>query len=361
MTRSISFVEVGRVVVLGLLLGGCPSPEGGFASGEAPPADDDDTVGRAWIECPDGGCGLDLNVVEASGLPAPCADVGCVEDYLAFAAANPGVSVDPDVLEAQILAAMQDDSVPAPPLGDDLRGDLRLATDTAFLFEGLDERLLEVEEVARVETDWGREEHLVVRDPYVGSMAMVLLRPNGAGPFPGLVAAPGHGEEWHDMRDAHFGDELADASWAVLILDSRASGADEHETLVTRELLAAGRSFLGVRVYEQLLARKILRWRSEVHPDYIGVWGHSGGAVVANLTVWIEDRFAALISDLDGEYLNAQEGGPWLDETSLRMHLWYPAINDHPAVPVPAYRDAYGYPAGSLPMRQFLRSDVLGL
>jgi hypothetical protein len=344
---------------------GCGVEPSGFAEGTAPvDDDDDDAVGRDWIECPAGGCGLDVNVLERDGLPAPCADEGCTAEYLVFAlaAAEYGEPVDPGVLHDQLFTLARSGDVPTPPelVGDELRAELLDATDVAFLFNGVDERILDIEQTDQVETDWGREEHLVVRDPWIGSMRMVLLRPNGSGPFPGLVAVPGHGDDWWDMRDAYLGEELADASWAMLIIDARASGADGYETEVTRTLLEAGLSFAGVRAYEQLLARKILRWRPDVHPDYVGVMGHSGGSVIANLSVRLDD-FACLVSDLQSQYLNVQEDGPWLDETSAALNAWYPAINDLSTLEVPAYEDQYGYPAGSTPLRAFLRSDVLGL
>ena len=347
-----------------LLLIGCTSGPAGFADGGLPDGDDDDATARPWITCPAGGCSAGVNVVPGTSLPGPCPDAPCVAEYLDFAlaAAAEGTPVDPAKLEAEVLALAEGAAVPSPPerSAPELRSALIEATSCGFLFEGLDERELQLELVETVEMAWGREEHLVLRDPWIGSMSMVLLRPDGAGPFPGLVASPGHGEDWWDMRDAHFGDELADASWAVLIVDARASGADAYETAVTKALLSAGLSFVGVRVYEQLLARKVLRWRAEVHPELIGVWGHSGGSVVANLAVRIED-FAALVSDLQGEYLNVMPDGPWLDETSPAVHAWYPAINDLSTLSTPAYEDGYGYPDGSAPLRAFLRADVLGL
>ncbi len=345
-----------------LLLGCTPSPDG-FAPGERP-EDDDDATPRPWITCPEDGCAADVNVALAADLAPPCPDPDCTADYLAFAeAAAPfGVPVDRDALEADVLALAAAGDVPTPPELDAsaLRAALIEATVLGFLIDGLDERPLEVEVTETRATDWGREEHLVVRDPWIGSMTMVLLRPAGAGPFPGLVAAPGHGECWFDMRDAHDGDVLAAAGWAVLILDTRASGADEAETEVTKTLLAAGLSFLGVRVYEQLLARKILRWRSDVHPDLVAVWGHSGGSVVANLTVRL-GGFAGLVSDLEGAYLNVIPDGPWLDETCPAAHALHPAINDRSTLTLPVYDDDYGYPAGVAAIRGFLRSEVLGL
>ena len=70
---------------------------------------------------------------------------------------------------------------------------------------------------------------------------------------------------------------------------------------------------------------------------------------------------AALVSDLQGTYLNAVPDGPWLDETCPAVHAFYPSINDRSTLTIPAYDDDYGYPAGSAPLRAFLRSDVLGL
>ncbi len=347
-----------------LLLSACAGAGPDFAQGERPADPEGEPVARPWIACPEGGCVADVHVLQATDLPPPCPDPDCVAEYLAFAeaAADFGVPVDPAGLEEQVLALHHNDQgVPAPPdlEAEALREALIWATDTGFLFEGLDERELLLEVVQTVPADWGWEEHLVVRDPWIGSLEMVLLRPLGDGPFPGLVASPGHGEDWWDMRDAHFGDQLVLGSWAILIVDPRASGADDAETLVTRTLLEAGLSFAGVRVYEQLLARKVLRWRDDVHPDLVAVWGHSGGSVIANLSVRIGD-FAALVSDLQGEYLNIIPDGPWLDETSPALHAWHAAINDRSTLDVPAWDDDYGYPQGPDPIRAFLYGDVLG-
>ena len=105
-----------RWLWLTLLIGCAPTPSG-FADGEAPAEDDDDATGRPWIECPKGDCSLDVNVVEADGLAAPCPDVDCVAEYLDFAiaASEYGEPVDPDVLVANVLALAAEGAVPSPP------------------------------------------------------------------------------------------------------------------------------------------------------------------------------------------------------------------------------------------------------
>jgi hypothetical protein len=137
------------------------------------------------------------------------------------------------------------------------------------------------------------------------------------------------------------------ASWPSFAPTPRGAGVDQWEDLATRTLLRNGFTFLGVRIYETLLALKYLRWRGDIAADRLGLIGQSGGSVVSNVTVRIEPRFRAYVSDCVGHYFSETEGR-LLDETTPGLHPYYQFINDFSTSVTPVLTTPYEY-AGAMP------------
>lgn len=345
-----------------IFLVGCTAADSSFGSGARGDDDDDSTPVGEPFGCPEGGCSVgEIELVDAADLEPPCVDViDCMSVYLAFADAAEGLGqpVDLQDLEDELAwllengGGVQETPVPFDVLADALRD----AVGTDFLFDGLDSvatraALVEV----RTEDGW-REEHWWVEDPWIGTLEVVLLRPLTASPYRGVVAGPGHSEQWFDQRDLRLGLELLDARAAVGIVEPRVHDGDADESFITQELMAAGFSFLGVRVYEKLVARKLLRWHEDVHPGLIAIQGHSGGSTTANVAVRLDAGWAGLITDLTTDYLNASPGQTWFDETCFGVYLQHPRVNDLATLGIPVWEDSYGYPAGASGAVALLRS-----
>ncbi len=315
-------------------------------------------VGCRPAPCPDGCSPPGLAVIDAPSLGAPCPEDKPCADYVAFAEAH-GRSVEGvDALVARLHEAHETGAaLPGAPL--DPAACRRAVIDGLALtplLDGLDARPLELREVSRTPAAFGDEIALRLRDPLVGTFNVLLLRPAGEGPFPGVVALPGHGDDPAFVRDRYLGRDLAAAGFAVAIVQLRNHRGGAVESELTHRLLRAGLPLLGLRVYEALLARKVLRWRTDVIPDRLAVMGHSGGAEIAALSARVEPSFRALVIDHQSAYLGVQPDGRWLDDTAPALHAVHPSLNDLSALPV--YQDAYEYPRGAGPVVRFLRSRL---
>jgi len=193
---------------------------------------------------------------------------------------------------------------------------------------------------------------LVIDDPWVGEFAVHLALPPGAGPFPAVLVHPGHGETPADHLEGRWGSDFPAAGVAVAILEARAHAGDEYAAALTYDLLRAGHTLVGLRLYELLVVRKVLASRSEIASDKIVIAGHSGGALVANLAARVEPRFAGLITDLISNYLNV-EGDLWMDECAPDLVLLQELVAYWPSLGRPVLELEYGAgdPVG---IRQFV-------
>jgi hypothetical protein len=201
------------------------------------------------------------------------------------------------------------------------------------------------------------ETTLIITDPYIGLLRGTLFSPVVFGPHPGVLAVHGHTDTPGDLFERIGLSDLVEAGFVVLLLDQRGAGADYWEDRTTRRLLRAGHSFLGLRVYESLLGLHLLRSLPSVQPDRIGLLGHSGGSVVSNLTVWLNEGFGAYVSDHSSDYFNFVHG--WAgDETSPAMYRLHLQINRLESAPAPTLRAPYDYPLGQDRSIRFFREHL---
>ncbi len=346
-------------LLIGGLLAGCPTappgPAPGPGAGSCAVPGQDAVLGGPLPtflgDCPWGrDCGL--------------------QDYLALPELFPEdrVEVSDEELDA-LLRGWRD--APGPQLAPDGAGDLRQrileGTRLDVLLEGLAERPLDVA-IKREGTDMTEWEgswddmdppdmhyrELVVTDPLVGLMQVVVFLPEGEGPFPPVVVSHGHSDSpFGHIPRADFGEMYLNAGYALILPGYRVSGGDDLEAYATRELLKQGFTLLGIRMYEQLIARRIVAWLPEIDPCApVGLVGHSGGSVSGNLTVTAPTEglaFDAYVSDLASVYFSWSEtpGDRYLgDETVPALWQYSSAINTFDAVDIPLLHVPYGYPDG---------------
>lgn len=317
-------------VALGSLLVGCASDTsaGDFCS--APPRG---VVEIEVDEAPEG-CPL-------SGTP-------CMDAYLALPTLAPD-DVTHDLSDAQL-----DDQIALVRSGDWPQADedldpealafeSRRAARLDWMLDGFDGRSLRVEVLERDDSPGARSARWIADDPLVGRFSGTTLLPDGDGPHPALVVAHGHnqsGADWASLYDAR---SLADEGYVVFLPDARVSRADEYESAVTKQLLLNGLTFVGVRSYEHLVTLKYAASLSEVDACRVGLVGHSGGSVAANLTTRVSLGFVAVVTDLVSDFYQELQGGILLDETSPAVHGLAPEINDLSDVHVPVLKVDYGY------------------
>jgi len=229
-----------------------------------------------------------------------------------------------------------------------------------YLYEGLAERRLHVAPGPGELWTKGRHEVLALDDPWIGRFEVIVLLPEGPGPHPAIVVHPGHFEDARSHRDQRYSKAIVDAGIAMAILTPRTNDSHPTENNLSLELLRRGTSFMSIRLYELWLIRKLMRCRSDIDPQRVGLLGHSGGAVVANMAIRIDKEWSAYVADLTGDYLNWDaDRGTVMDETVPRAHPYFSYVNNFDTSPVPMVMLPYEYGDGSK-MVKFL-SGKLGL
>ncbi len=280
-----------------------------------------------------------------------CADdpEGCIQDYLAL----PGLAseharpISASALEAQ-LEAIEDGEVAVLPADHTSASELDRvvagALNMDFLLEGLDERALTVTWVHEVDRGAWVERHLILDDPWVGELFGILLLPDGASaePVPGVLSVHGHGQQAGDVLEDLFGEAYPERGYALLCFTFRGMGGDRSEDEAARALLLEGFTLEALRIYESLLALKLLRWLPEVDPERLAVVGHSGGSIAWNLGVRQDPPIRAFVSDLQGSYHDIWKG--WvLDDTIPALYPHHPAINELSGTGVAILEVDYSY------------------
>jgi cephalosporin-C deacetylase-like acetyl esterase len=176
------------------------------------------------------------------------------------------------------------------------------------------------EEVEAFEADHIRVEKVVFESvPGMRVPALVYV-PEGDGPFPALVHAPGH---W--MEDGKLAsplqitnEVLARNGITVLCYDTlgqgeRRTGWHQHGQLAP---LLVGFTSLGVMVRDSLRALDILESRSDVDPSRIGLFGASGGGFSSIFASAIDERVAVaaiccIVNTHESQVRDAGYGTGW--------------------------------------------------
>lgn len=288
----------------------------------------------------------------------------CTRYYLGYLRKAPdaGEAISEEDLELGLdsISGENQAVAEAEPTAEELREALIDAMNIRKLLDGLKKRPLRFRELSQQALGRVQQVEVLFEDPLVGTFRALLLLPEGPGPFPGIVAHPGHNERADDHRDGRYGRELAGRGFAVLIIDPRANDGDHAEARVAREFLLQGHSMIGLRVYEILLAQKFLRWHPKVSPQRIGLQGHSGGSVAGNLVVRIDEGFAAYVSDLFSTYgiVMDREAGLLGDETSPKIYYWHASMEDLTTSRVPMVQLPYGFEDGPKAMFDFFEEHL---
>jgi hypothetical protein len=369
----------------------CPSLQAGTAASEAsqeatgePRPSISETIGSCEVRA----AGLELSqsmepdrswrCEPIAAQPEPWQASACNADYLQLSRRTDEWALPVDNCKGlhEQLAAMWEDGwdQPRPPIPDlspeALRESIRDTLNISGLMDGdashpsLDARSLSVVTIGERESGGYKEWELVFEDPFVGTFHGLLLVPPGEGPFPAVLALPGHGESAAEHRDNRYGWLFPEEGYAVLILTTRAydTGPAEHEA--TLSLLCGGFSTMTVRVYEALLALKFLRGRSEICNDRIGLIGHSGGSIALNLLVRLWPHARAYVSDLTaihfnvGDPLEGDEFGQIGDETHPGLARLSANINDFETLTTPILAVPYGYADGPVPIFEFFAQHM---
>jgi hypothetical protein len=337
--------------MIALWLWACASEqeEPGLAVGGSDP-------GSTRVDCAEP---MALQLMETLYLESACGEADrCERGYLDYieAAADRERLIDEAALQAQLdqiaagdwaLEHPVEDLIPA----DELRLALLQAANLDELVAGLPERALVVHQSDLREADEGmRTRRLRFDDPELGSFDALLYLPAG-GPAPLIIGAHGHWEEAEQWVEDYGMIELVRQGYALLAITSRVDGADQRETELVRALLTHGHSLVGLRAFEQLLARQFATCSTEVDGDRVGLIGHSGGAVTANLSLRLDPTLSAGVIDLYSGYYNVypdEHTGEQviLCDTTPDLHTWSLLINDLSTASVPTLQVDYGYTEG---------------
>lgn len=157
---------------------------------------------------------------------------------------------------------------------------------------------------------------------HVNVPVMVLIpKFAGAGPWPAVLACHGHGSGQHEAIGMdqsgslleepgihnRFAVQLVRKGMLVVVPEIMGFGvrrmseekkADAHYNscpTLSAQLLANGRTLAGMRVYEAMRALDYLQGRDDVQQDRIGIFGFSGGGLIAAYTAALDERVRATV------------------------------------------------------------------
>lgn len=284
-----------------------------------------------------GFCVLALSASSHGEVPAAYSD---------FISANSAFSrpVSAEALKKQFLERTALRPPPLPMDAASLRAAIVDGLNIGFMLKGLDSAKLRVKEAGDTRRGAYTRRRLLFRDPFIGEMEAWLLLPStrAAGGLPAVLGLPGHGDTAADFEKERLGADLARAGYIVLIPVFRVYSLDKEERGLSLRFLRGGFTLMGLRVYETMLALKYLRGLKEADPSKIGVMGHSGGCVVANLVVRLADWIAAQVSDYRIDYLAAADG----TENSEHLPAIFPlsgTINNVATLTFPHLTVPYGF------------------
>lgn len=271
----------------------------------------------------------------------------CTADYLRFLelAAAHARPIDAATLDARVAAiAAGEVALAEQQLDTDALADAIItAAGIGFLLEDLDARELQVVTTARGGTEQYDETELLLTDTLLGTFEALLLVPKGDGPFPAVVAVHGHPESAAVFRDVHHGAEFPSRGYAILMPTLRVMAIDDVEHEMSWRLLEQGFTLVGLRVVETLLALKVLRTEPRIDAERIGLIGHSGGASASNLTVRVEPRFGAYVSDNQVDWFRSADDEPYHCETVPELYPLHEQINDFSTSRAPIEPALYGF------------------
>ena len=339
---------------------------------DATPADDDDATPTddddASVDdpsCDDGAEQLAVEIVEEPGRLPLCGDLHpwlCIDGYDPFldhpeAQLHADPVEDCGALEQELLAEVEvevelEELPEGVGLGEEIldRSGLGwLFEDEAFVARPLRVAVTGSEQRTSATGAHYRQLELLLEDEFIGEVQALLLLPPGPGPFPTVLALPGHIEGPEEHRDRRFGQFFPEHGVALLIVALRAYEQPwDHE--LSLQFRCHGYHLMTFRAYEAMVALKYLLASPLACNSRLGLIGHSGGSITGNLLI----RFAgapiqAFVSDAASGYFNIEEAG--LPELPLAMdceHLVSLAaissdINDLDDAPMPAKLVPYAY------------------
>lgn len=150
---------------------------------------------------------------------------------------------------------------------------------------------------------------------------IVLIPKDGEGPWPAVLACHGHGNGYHDAvgldREGkplqepgihnQFAIRLVKQGMVVVIPEIMGFGARRIEeelkanpnysscSTLASHLLMYGRTLAGMRVYENFRALDYMAMRDDVNADRMGIFGFSGGGLIASYTAALDERVEATV------------------------------------------------------------------
>lgn len=156
---------------------------------------------------------------------------------------------------------------------------------------------------------------------HVNVPVLILVPKGGEGPYPAVLACHGHGNgqwdaagldsEGRELSDSgihnQFAARLAKAGMVVAIPEIMGFGVrrmaaelieNPHYSscgTLSSQLLVYGRTLAGMRVYEAIRAVDYLCGRSDVDARRTGIFGFSGGGLIAAYTAALDERLKAIV------------------------------------------------------------------
>ncbi|MCB9476643.1 MAG: hypothetical protein H6684_08860 [Deltaproteobacteria bacterium] len=212
----------------------------------------------------------------------------------------------------------------------------------------VDEALTEPTHVAVVEEttlDGGiKERVLLISNARLGEFRARVLIPAAPGPWPVMLAIPGHGVD----TDEQFlfeqnGARYARDGYLIGALSLRVMCGDETEGQLSSALIAGGSSLAEVQMEEALQLYRYLRTMDGADFERVGLIAHSGGSAPAMLLSWAApDLFDAVLVDNYTTFGEFTLNGDPLNETVPKFYAYHDCVYSMDKALVPTHLVPYG-------------------
>jgi len=212
-----------------------------------------------------------------------------------------------------------------------------------YLMEEFNTRPLKVITTQEEKEEDYIEKRLLFKDEHIGTFQVLMLMPEEReAKLPAIIGVHGHGDSSYVFKKNFMGRELVKEGFVVLLPSIRGTWASEEDSLY---FLLKGYPLLGLEVYELLLVVKYLNHLEEVNPLRIGMIGHSGGSVLANLVARVTGQVSALVSDEESSFLNFDVAYPDClgDDTVPKLSYYGFNIYDVKSLNFPLMKVPYGF------------------
>lgn len=192
-----------------------------------------------------------------------------------------------------------------------------------------------------------QESHYLFQDGLSGKFEAILVQPAKGGPFPAIIAVPGHDQNAAQYLNDYAALQLARKGFIVIAYTKKGDG-QPWEHLISWSFLQHGFSLAAMRVHEVMQLFDFIAGQPFVDRKRIYLLCHSGGCAEANLIVNIyQDKFKMLVTDYTSNYLEYTKENKITNAFLPQIHDWWKQIGAFDHLSTKVVKVHYGFGANN--------------